>query len=79
MSSRALATTPVKKIIKKHPKFKIGDHVRISKYKHIFAKSYAPNWSEEVFMITENKNTVLWIYFISSLKDKEIVGAFYSK
>ena len=35
----------------KCPKFKIGDHVRISKYKNIFAKGYAPNWSEKVFVI----------------------------
>ena len=34
---------------KKDPKFKVGDHVRISKYKNIFAKGYTPNWSEEVF------------------------------
>ena len=33
------------------PKFKIGDHVRISKYKSIFAKGYTPNWFEEVFVI----------------------------
>ena len=31
---------------KKGPKFKIGDHVRVSKYKNVFAKRYAPNWSE---------------------------------
>ena len=31
---------------KKDPKFKVDDHVRISKYKNIFAKGYAPNWSE---------------------------------
>ena len=36
---------------KKDPKFKVGDHVRISKYKNIFAKGYSPNWSEEVFVI----------------------------
>ena len=35
----------------KDPKFKVGDHVRISKYKNIFAKVYMPNWSEEVFVI----------------------------
>ena len=35
----------------KDPKFKVGDHVRISKYKNIFAKAYVPNWSEEVFVI----------------------------
>ena len=40
------------------PKFKVGDHVRISKYKNIFAKGYTPNWSEEVFVIKKIKNTV---------------------
>ena len=35
----------------KDPKFKIGEIARISKYKNIFAKGYAPNWSEEVFVI----------------------------
>ena len=48
----------------KYPKFKVGDHVRISKYKNIFAKAYTPNWSE-VFVIKKVKNTVLWIYVIN--------------
>ena len=43
---------------KKDPKFKVGDHVRISKYKNIFAKGYAPNWPEEVFVINKINNTV---------------------
>ena len=43
---------------KKDPKFKVGDHVRISKYKNIFAKGYVPNWSEEVFVVNKIKNTV---------------------
>ena len=47
--------------------FKIGDIVRISKYKNIFAKGYAPNWSEEDFMIKKVKNTVPWTYIISEL------------
>ena len=42
----------------KDPKFKVGDHVRISKYKIFFAKGYTPNWSEEIFVIKEVKNTV---------------------
>ena len=42
----------------KDPKFKVGDRVRISKYKNIFAKGYTPNWSEEVFVIKKVKNTV---------------------
>ena len=35
----------------KDPNFKVGDHVRVSKYKNIFAKAYAPNWSEEIFVV----------------------------
>ena len=42
----------------KDPKFRIGDHVRISKYKNSFAEEWAPNWSEEVFLISKIKNTV---------------------
>ena len=61
---------------KKDPKFKVGDHVRISKYKNIFAKGYTPNWSEEVFVISKIKNTVPWTYVISDLNDEEITGSF---
>ena len=42
----------------KDPKFKVGDHVRISTYKNIFAKGYTPNCSEKIFVIKEIKNTV---------------------
>ena len=49
-----------KEVNEKDPKFKVGDHVRISKYKNIFAKGYTPNWSEEVFVIIEVKNFVAW-------------------
>ena len=35
----------------KDPKFKVGDHVIISKFKNIFAKGYTPNWYEEIFVI----------------------------
>ena len=40
---------------KKDSKFKAGDHVRISKYENIFAKGYAPNWSEEIFLLIKLK------------------------
>ena len=63
----------------KDPKFKVGDRVRISKYKNIFAKGYTPNWSEEVFVIKKVKNTVLWIYVINDLNGEEIMGTFYEK
>ena len=40
---------------KKDPKFKVGDHVRISKFKNVFAKGYTPNWSEEIFVVKKKK------------------------
>ena len=58
---------------------KVGDHVRISKYKNIFAKGYTPNWSEEISMIKEIKNTVPWTYVINDLNGEEIIGTFYEK
>ena len=63
---------------KKDPKFKVGDHARISKHKNIFAKGYAPNWSEEVFIINKIKNTVPWTYAINDLNGEEI-RSFYEK
>ena len=63
----------------KDPKFKVGDHVRISKYKNIFAKGCTPNWSEGIFVISEVKNTVPWTYVINDLNDEEIIGTFYEK
>ena len=63
----------------KDPKFQVGDNLRISKYKNIFAKGYTPNWSEEVFVIKEVKNTVPWTYVINDLNGEEIIGTFYEK
>ena len=57
-----------KKVNDKDPNFKVGDHVRISKHKNIFATGYTPKWSEEVFVIKKVKNTVPWTYVISDLK-----------
>ena len=61
------------------PKFKAGGHVRISKYKNIFAKGCTSNWSEEVFVIKEIKGTVPWTYVINDLNGEEIIGTFYEK
>ena len=44
-----------KEVNDKGRKFKVGDHVRISKYKIIFAKGYTPNWSEQIFAIKKVK------------------------
>ena len=59
--------------------FKVGDNVRISKYKNIFPKGYTANWSEEVFVISKIENTIPWIHVISDLNGEEITGTFYEK
>ena len=64
---------------KKYPKFKVRDNFSISEYKNIFAKGHTSNWSEEVFVTSEIKNTPPWIYVISDLYGEEITGSFYEK
>ena len=66
-----------KEVNHKNPKFEVGDHVRISKYKNIFTKGYMPNWSEKMFNIKKIKNTVPWTYVINDLNGEEIIGTFY--
>ena len=68
-----------KKINNKDPKFKVGDRVRISKYKNVFAKGYVSNWSEEVFNVNKIKSTVPWTYEINDLNGEKIIGSFYEK
>ena len=63
----------------KGPKFRVGDRVRISKYKNIFAKGYTQNWSEEVFVVSKLKDTVPWTYVISDLNGETITERFYEK
>ena len=68
-----------KEVNDKDSKFQVGDHVRISKYKNIFAKGYTLNCSEEVFAISKTKNTAPWTYAINDLNGEEIIGIFYEK
>ena len=68
-----------KEVNDKYPKFKVSDHVRISKYKNSFAKGYTPYWSEEDFVVSKIKNTVPWTYDINVLNGEEIIGTFYAK
>ena len=60
---------------KKDHKFKGGDHVRVSKYKNIFG--YTPNWSEEVFLVSNINITVPWNYVVSDVNGEEITESFY--
>ena len=65
-----------KEINDKNPKFKIGNNVRISKYKNIFAKAYTRNWSEEDFVIKKVKNNLPQTHSINDFNGEEIVVTF---
>nr|AUH25525.1 INT [Spodoptera frugiperda]DAC81443.1 TPA_asm: integrase [Spodoptera moth adintovirus 1] len=61
------------------PKFKIGDYVRISKYKHNFEKGYTPNWSTELFTVKKINNTIPVTYHIQDQRKQAILGTFYEQ
>ena len=63
----------------KSNRFTVGDRVRISKFKNIFAKGYTPNWSNEIFIINKINNTVPWTYSLKDLNGEENLGSFYDK
>ena len=63
----------------KDSKFEVGDKVRISRYKNIFAKGYAPNWSSEIFIVNKINDAVPYTYNLKDLNDEEIIGSFYYK
>ena len=63
----------------KDPKFKIGDHVRMSQYKKLFAKGYTPKWSVKDFEMTKVKSTVALTYVMKYLNSEEINGTLYGK
>ena len=66
--------------VSQKPTFKIGDSVRISKYKRkAFDKGYTPNWTEEVFVISEIQPTDPITYKIKDLNGEEIGGTFYGE
>ena len=62
-----------------HNRFNGGDRVRISRYKNIFAKGYASNWSSEIFIVDEINDTVPYTYNLKDLNDEEVIGSFYDK
>ena len=63
----------------KRARFNVGDRVRISKFKNIFAKGYTPNWSKEIFVVNKIKNTVPWTYELKDLNGEDIIGSFYDR
>ena len=66
-------------IIKKSARYNVGDRVRISKFKNIFARGYTPNWSKQIFIINKINDTVQYTYNLKDLNDEEIISSFYNR
>ena len=56
----------------KSARYNVGDRVRISKFKNIFAKGYTPNWSREIFIVNKINDAVPYTYNLKDLNDEEI-------
>ena len=63
----------------KDSRFKIGDRVRIFKFKNIFAKGYTPNWSREIFIVDKTNYTVPYTYNLKDLNDEKTISSFYDR
>ena len=69
----------VEELNEKSTRFSVGDRMRISKFKNIFAKGYTPNWSKEILVVNKIKNTVPWTYELKDLNGEDIIGSFYDR
>ena len=69
----------IKEVNDKDPKPKVGDHVRILKYKQKLLQDIIQIGLKKFFVIKEVKNTVQWTYIINDFKGEEIIGTFYVK
>ena len=65
--------------MRKKPKFKIGDEVRICKFKHTFEKGYTHNWTTEIFTISQVRNSEPTTYFLKDYQNNPISGSFYEQ
>lgn len=64
----------------KRAKFKVGDKVRVSKMKQVFEKGYTPNWSTEIFTVSQVVPTYpVFTYKLKDYQDQPIAGGFYEQ
>ncbi|XP_068991490.1 uncharacterized protein [Neodiprion pinetum] len=60
-------------------KFKTGDKLRISKFKNVFEKGYTPNWTSEIFTISQVENIHSVTYKLEDYHDQPVAGGFYEQ
>jgi hypothetical protein len=78
-SPQVLKNNNNKLILTNRRLFKVGDRVRIYRYKTLFEKGYKPNWTKEIFVISEINKTNPITYKIRDLNNEPIIGSFYTQ
>ncbi|XP_043467565.1 uncharacterized protein LOC122501867 [Leptopilina heterotoma] len=71
---RKLRRIPLKRL-----KFKVGDRVRVSKFKNIFEEGYTPNCTTEIFTVDKVKSTKPVRYKLKDYQNQPIEGGFYEE
>lgn len=67
------------KLLRRSAKFKVGDYVRLSKYRTVFEKGYTPNWTTEIFRVRKVQfNTDPITYLLQDYQNREIKGSVYA-
>ena len=66
-------------MLSRRPKFKIGDKVRVSKFKSVFEKGYTSNWRTEIFTVDRVMSTNPVTYKLKDYQDQSIGGSFYEQ
>lgn len=68
------------KLLRRSAKFKVGDYVRLSKYRSVFEKGYTPNWTAEIFRVRKvQNNTDPITYLLKDYQNREIKGSVYAE
>lgn len=79
MADRLLRTVYSNVKIAGPARFKVGDPVRVSKFKTVFAKGYTPNWTTEVFRVKKVQHTSPVTYLLEDYRGEPIAGGFYER
>lgn len=69
-----------RRLHRRSAKFRVGDYVRLSKYRTVFEKGYTPNWTSEIFKIRKVQyNTDPITYLLDDYQNHEIKGSIYAE
>ncbi|KAL3098933.1 hypothetical protein niasHT_024688 [Heterodera trifolii] len=71
--------TQAENVVRRQPRYRVGDRVRIEKYKHVFQKGYLPRFTNELFTVAEvHSERSPVVYRLRDDLNEVISGWFYA-